>query len=73
MYRIGDQSSKELVRLVINRYCVWCVWLALVRNDKTTADPIVNDPKADTIPVADFTDIERVVGQLGRWDTVFIS
>jgi hypothetical protein len=39
--------------------------LALVRNDETTADPIVNDPKADTISVADLADIERVVGGRG--------
>jgi hypothetical protein len=42
-------------------------------NDKTTADPIVNDPKADAVPIADLADIERVVGRLGSWDTVFIS
>jgi len=44
-----------------------------MRNDKSTADPIVNDPKADTISVADLADIERVVGRSGRRDTVLIN
>jgi hypothetical protein len=43
------------------------------RNDKTTADPIVNHPKADTISVADLTDVKHVVGRLWRRDTVFLS
>ena len=44
-----------------------------MRDDKTSADPIVNDPKADTISGADLADIERVAGRLGRWNAVFIS
>jgi hypothetical protein len=49
--RICRQSISRIVRL-----------LALARNDKTTADPIVNHPKADTISVADLTDVKHVVG-----------
>jgi len=73
VYGISDPSSQELVGFVIDRYCVRRVWLALMRNDKSTADPIVNDPKADTISVTDLADIERVVGRSGRRDTVLIS
>jgi hypothetical protein len=36
-----------------------------MRADKTSADPIVNDPKADTISVKDLADIERVAGRVG--------
>jgi len=49
------------------------VHLACAGAQKTTADPIVNGPKADTISVTDLADIERVVGRSGRRDTVLIS
>jgi hypothetical protein len=47
------------------------VHLACAGAQKTTADPIVNDPKADTIPVADQTDVERVVGAVGGAGSVY--
>src|ERR1700687_4800877 len=73
MGRLGDPFSEELIGFVVDRDRIWGVWLALLRGDDSAADPIMDDPQADAIPLSYLTDVEGVIGRPWSRDAMFVS
>ena len=73
MGRFGDPFSEEPIGFVA--YCdrIWGVWLALLRSDDSAADPIMDDPQADAIPLSYLTDVEGVMRRPWSRDAMFVS
>jgi hypothetical protein len=70
MARVGDPFSEALISIVVDRDSIWRMWFALSRRDNTTFDPVMDDPQADAISLANLTDIECSVGRRRVGDTM---
>jgi hypothetical protein len=65
MGRVGDPISEMLIHIVIDSDRVWSFWSKLDRGDDTAFDPVMDDPKADAVSLADLTNVQGSIGRSG--------
>ena len=58
MSRVGDPFSETSIQFAIDRDRIGRVRLALQRGNDTAVDPIMDDPEADAIFLANLTNAE---------------
>jgi hypothetical protein len=73
MCRIGDPISKALIGLFVDVDLVWRVPLALLCDDDTSTDPVVDNPEADPIFFSELVNVKGVGGREWRRNPVFVS
>ena len=67
-----DQLSQMSICFVVYDNSVTRIWLSMLRLDDTVAYPVLDDRSADTITLADLTDVECTFGRVWRRDVVFV-
>ena len=65
MARVCHPLSETSILIVIDCDCIWRIRFALRRGDDTTFDPVMNDPEAYAVSLANLSDTERSSGK--RW------
>jgi len=73
MRGVDNPLPKQLVGLFVYRYLIWRIRFAPARGNDATSNPVMNDPEADAVSVADLSNIEGVIRRSRRRDAVFVS
>ena len=73
MGRVGDPFSETSIQFAIDRDRIWRVRLALQRGNDAAIDPIMDDPEADAISLANLTNVQGSFGGLWSLNAMFVS
>ena len=65
MGRVGNPFPEAPVGLGIDCDCIGCIGSALLRDDDAMGDPVMHDPQADAVLLADLRDGEGMLGGQG--------
>ena len=71
MGRVGDPFSETSIQFAIDRDRIWRVRLALQRGNDAAIDPIMDDPEADAISLANLTNVQESFGGLWSLNAMF--
>ena len=73
MGRIGDPLLEAAIQFVVDGDCIWGVRLALICWHDPAADPVMHDPVADAVFLANLTHAQCSLGRSRRLNAMFVS
>src|SRR4051794_10098246 len=72
MGRVGDPLPQALIYFSVDGDCIWRVRLSLRRGYDPTIDPVLNDPNANAISLANLTHVQSSFGRWWGRDAMFV-